>query len=155
MDIKDLLIGGIAGAALVVGLSAWVGLDERIDGRVESSAVASRMAAAERQLAVVNRVVESRDEMKVREAGEGDLHTRVAFLERQLQLAMQKVERAHQRLNEVRLTSAEELTGSPYGCGGSDRKDVPYVMIGVRNGSGCGAQNLNYYRRLSLAIPPP
>jgi hypothetical protein len=154
VGLKDVVLGGIAAAALATALSLSSGLEERIDARV-GGPLADRLAAVERQLAVVNRVVDARTDVEAREDGEDNLHTRVAFLEREVQLAAQRVARAHQRLNEVRLSSAEEITGAPYGCGGSERKDVPWVMTGVRNGSGCGAQNLNYYRRLSLTIPPP
>jgi outer membrane murein-binding lipoprotein Lpp len=106
-------------------------------------------------LEVANRVSTASAAVRAKDEGGENLQARIAFLERQLQVATQKAERANQRLSEMRLVGGEETTGEAYGCGGRDTQDAPFVMVGLRAGSGCGSQNVNYYRKLALSIPPP
>jgi hypothetical protein len=146
----------LAAGLVVAGIGAAagrLGLDARIDARVEAGALASRLAALERQMGTLERVASSRTALDARAPDGGDVGARVAFLEREVRTAVQKAERAHQRLNQARLSGDEARVGAAYGCGGRDVQDTPYVMVGLRDGSGCGVQNQNYYRKLTLAIP--
>jgi hypothetical protein len=147
-----LVIGGLV-LASVGGAVARLGLEDRIDARVEASGLGRRLGALERQLDTVNRVADSRAALQVKVTGADDFETRLDFLERQVAAAVRKAERANQRLNEARLAGDEAVTGEAYGCGGREVRDIPYVMVGLRDGAGCGSQNLHYYRKLTLAIP--
>jgi hypothetical protein len=131
---------------------ARLGLDERIDVRTEGS-LGKRLMALERQLDSVQRMNSSRASLDAKAPGSGDLETRIGFVEREVKTAVQKAERAHQRLNQTKLFGEPASVGEPYGCGGRDVQDIPYVMVGLRDGTGCGIQSINHYRKLTLAIP--
>jgi hypothetical protein len=148
MRITTSVLATIAAAACLVGCQ-----DAELQQDV--TALSSRLASLESRMEVANRVTTASAAVRAKDEGGENLQARIAFLERQLQVATQKAERANQRLTEMRLVGGEETTGEAYGCGGRDAQDAPYVMVGLRAGSGCGSQNVNYYRKLALSIPPP
>lgn len=150
----SLLIAIAIASGFLGGVVARSGFDEKIEQHLQDTVV-RRLAALELQVGTLNRVADSGSAVRAKEGGTEDLGMRVGFLERRMASATDRLERAHRRLSETRLVTVEETTGAPYGCGGNDRKDGSYVMVGLRDGAGCGSQNLNYYRKLSLAIPPP
>ncbi len=143
-------IGGILVAfAMMVACLPFV--EERVLRTVEDGSLAGRVSVLERGLretATLKPVAARQDE------GDGADIRRVASVERKLDQLDWQIGRAHQRLNEARLVSEGETPGVGYSCGASDSKETPYVMIGRRDGCG-STQSINYYRKLSLRIPPP
>lgn len=156
MERQGNLLVMIVGGLVVAGLGGMVGrmgLDDRIDDRVDNGAMAKRIAALDLQVAALKSVTSSRAVLEAKAPDGSDVVTRLTSLERDVRLAVQKAERAHQRLNQARLSLEQAVAGEAYSCGARDIQDAPYVMVGLREGSGCGTQNQNYYRKLSLAVP--
>jgi len=146
------LVGGLVVAG-IGGMVGRTGLDERIDDRVDNSAMAKRIAALDLQVAALKTVTNSRAVLEAKAPDGTDVVTRLGALERDVRVAVQKAERANQRLSQARLSLEQAVAGQAYTCGNRDIQDAPYVMVGLREGSGCGTQNQNYYRKLSLAVP--
>jgi hypothetical protein len=69
-----------------------------------------------------------------------DLQARVADLER--------------RLNNTQLVISAPTPGQEFSCGGSNQASDPNMfMVGLRDGTGCGVTNVNWYRNVKLVIP--
>jgi hypothetical protein len=73
------------------------------------------------------------------QADTASLESRVADLER--------------RLKGAKIAWGDQINGQPWACGHEETKEPPYVMVGERDGTGCGSPNLNYYRTLTLVVP--
>jgi len=65
-----------------------------------------------------------------------------------------RAELAQRRISGIELQFGGQEEGPGFACGGTDVKNDPYVMTGSRDGTGCGIQNQNYYRRITLRKPP-
>lgn len=71
-----------------------------------------------------------------------------------LETAAEAATRANGRLDGIRMVFGSEFKGDEYGCGQNDKaKADNQVMIGLRDGTGCGVTNENSYRSISLEVP--
>lgn len=143
---------GIA-TAFAMAAAALPFVEERVAKMVEDGTLAERVTLLERQAKVPGD-----DPLKPATTARGDDAAadavRISSVEKRIQSVEWQVGRAHQRLNDARLVSEDDVTGPAYGCGHEDTKEAPFVMVGRRDGCGT-TQSLNYYRRFSLRIPPP
>jgi predicted RNase H-like nuclease (RuvC/YqgF family) len=76
-------------------------------------------------------------------------------LARELARIDEKAEKAHSRIDGLKLKAGNPTKSAPWDCGKEEKED-PYnlrVMYGLRDGSGCKVQNINHYKELSLEIP--
>ncbi len=66
-----------------------------------------------------------------------------------------RTNRAHERLNDIRLESISTGIGPIYSCGNEDLASAgnTIVMYGLRDGTGCGVHNRNYYKELDVHVP--
>ena len=93
-------------------------------------------------------------EARIKAGIEDSVAARLKRVEEQLEVVGASAARANGRLDGIRLTVGAE-TFNEYGCGGEHRNppDSLNVMVGLRDGTGCGVPNRNYYRPLSLSVP--
>lgn len=65
------------------------------------------------------------------------------------------IEATNARIDGITLEAVDAGTSAGYGCGGSDyaETDTLTVMYGLRDGTSCGVQNINYYKKLQLNVP--
>jgi uncharacterized protein YdaT len=70
-----------------------------------------------------------------------------------IQTLKERVDKAHSRLNGLSL-KVMKTADSKFDCGGEHKKEKDlWVMYGCRDGTGCGVENVNYYKELSLVVP--
>ena len=79
----------------------------------------------------------------------------VAEAAEQLQSLSQLVDSAHRRISGLSLRVVKTSISDGFGCGSEWKSDSNnlLVMYGSRDGTGCGVENLNYYKQLGLSIP--
>ncbi len=61
--------------------------------------------------------------------------------------------RAHDRLNGIKLYVADTTMGNEFHCGQEDAIGGNWVMSGSRDGTGCQVKNRNHYKRLEVSVP--
>jgi uncharacterized membrane protein YidH (DUF202 family) len=66
-----------------------------------------------------------------------------------------EVKRLSNRIDGIRLTATQAAPSEPYACGGTQRTESTTltVMAGLRDGTSCGVQNINYYKEFRLVVP--
>lgn len=76
-------------------------------------------------------------------------------LSRELMKVNEKVDKAHTRIDGLKLKAGNPTKSLPWDCGKEEMEDPNNlrVMYGLRDGSGCKVQNINFYKELSLEIP--
>lgn len=76
-------------------------------------------------------------------------------LARELAKIDDKVDKAHSRIDGLKLKAGNPTKSLPWDCGKEEKEDPNNlrVMYGLRDGSGCKVQNVNFYKELSLEIP--
>jgi outer membrane murein-binding lipoprotein Lpp len=61
--------------------------------------------------------------------------------------------RAHERLNGVKLYVADTSISNEFRCGQEETIGGTWVMSGSRDGTSCFVPNRNHYKRLEVSVP--
>lgn len=64
-----------------------------------------------------------------------------------------RIAKLESRVDGIKLVFGEKTAGPDWGCGAEDSKETPYVVVGMKDGTGCKISNRTYYRRLELEVP--
>jgi hypothetical protein len=87
---------------------------------------------------------------------------RVGFLDadvRRLSVSVAACEQSLGHLGErvggIHVVVGKPSVGRDFACGGEDSAPADAVMVGSRDGTGCGVVNHNFYSTLQVVVPEP
>ena len=79
----------------------------------------------------------------------------VSKVDERLQNLQERVNKAHSRLSGLSLKVIQTDKSPEFGCKGEHKiEEDLWVMYGCKDGTGCDAPNVNYYKKLGLVVPP-
>jgi hypothetical protein len=158
MSVIEILQISFAGIAFLLALLAYRLLRRQMDAPkadpklLRSTTVYMVFAFGMAALAISAQLIDKIQNKPLPE----ELERRFQTAEARLGKAESEAAHAHDRLSGIRI-SAKATTPSPtYGCGSTQKTDAENgkVMYGLTDGTSCKIRNVNYYKELSVTVPP-